>query len=394
MLAENLPTFFLLGVALVAYRYSGIGAWFQEFIKKDLRPSYDYIIVGGGTAGAVLASRLAEDDNRTVLLIEAGGIPTADPEIDVPVFADHARGGTEKGPADFDWTYYTVPQKNACKGHINQSSLWHCGKGLGGTSNLNYMLYLRGNRFDYDEWAKNGAEGWAYKDVLPYFIKSEDQRNGEFVRTVFHGFGGRMSVSDVGMTGANRIISNVFKEIGLKQRDYNGKTQFGWNTVQSTMRNGVRMGSYNAFLKRYMKKSNIYIATKANALKVVFEGKKAVGVAFTFKGKQVMSRANNEVILSAGTVGTAKLLMLSGVGPKAHLNSLQIPVVADLPVGDNLQDQVVGDGIEMFTPYTGFTITAARAENFVSAWAYSIFGTGILYFNPFPDKQLNLLGNV
>jgi len=191
-----------------------------------------------------------------------------------------------------------------------------------------------------------------------------------------------MSVTDVGKSATNKLMGEVFKEIGLKERDYNGKTQFGWHPVQATMRNGLRMGSYNAFLKRYMKKNNLYIATNSTALKVVFEGKKAVGVTFLHSTKrrgtkQVTIRANKEVILCAGAIGTPKLLMLSGVGPKAHLNSLQIPVVADLPVGENLQDQVMGDGIEFFTPYIGFTITAARAENFVSSWAYQIFGTGM-----------------
>lgn len=190
-----------------------------------------------------------------------------------------------------------------------------------------------------------------------------------------------MSVTDLGMTPTNKLLAEVFKEVGLKQRDYNGKTQFGWSPVQATMRNGLRMGSYNAFLKRYMKKSNIYISTGSTALKINFEGKKAVGVTMLRpKRKQMIQttvRANKEVIVCAGAIGTPKILMLSGVGPKAHLQSLQIPVVADLPVGENLQDQVYGDGIEFFTQYIGFTITAARAENLVSSWAYSIFGTGM-----------------
>lgn len=368
-----------IGVLMVAYRFLGIGDFFKELIKQDLQPAYDYVIVGGGTSGAVLAARLAEDKNVTILVIEAGGKPTEDPDIDIPVFADSVRGDVDvdRGPTKFNWMYNTTPQKFACKGFTDQTCLWHSGKGLGGSSNINYMLYLRGNRFDYDEWASNGAHGWAYKDVLPYFIKSEDQRKGEFVKTVFHGFGGRMSVSDVSASPLHKIIDLCFKEIGLKQRDYNGKTQFGWAPAQATIRWGVRWGTYNAFLKRSIGLDNLHVLTNAVAQKVIFEGRKAVGVVFKHNDKQTLVRANQEIILSSGTVGSAKLLLLSGVGPKSHLQAMKIPLVADLPVGDNLQDHVMGDGVEMFTPYTGFTITPTRAENFISGWQYSLFGSGM-----------------
>jgi choline dehydrogenase len=186
-----------------------------------------------------------------------------------------------------------------------------------------------------------------------------------------------MSVSDVGMTPMNRIVERCFKEIGLKQRDYNGKTQFGWGPAQATIRTGARCGTYNAFFRRSMKRKNLHIMTHASATKIIFEGKKAVGVSFKQDGKQKIVRVNQELILTAGTIGTAKLLLLSGVGPKSHLQSFKIPLVADLPVGENLQDQVIGDGVEYFTNQIGFTVTAARAENFLSAWGYSFFGTGM-----------------
>lgn len=377
MVARYIPTFMAIGVVLLAYRFLGIGEFFNEFIKQELLPAYDYIIVGGGTSGAVLASRLAEERNLTILLIEAGGDPSSHPDIDVPVFADMVRGDVDRGPGEFDWMYQTTPQKYACRGHTNHSCLLHSGRGLGGTSNINYMLYLRGNRFDFDDWANNGGHGWAYKDVLPYFIKSEDQRKGEFVKTVFHGFGGRLSVGDVGFSALHKIIELCFKEIGLKQRDYNGKTQFGWAPAQATIRFGVRWSTYNAFLRRSLGLNNLHVLTNAVAQKVVFEGKKAVGVVYRHEGEQKVARANKEVVLSAGTIGSAKLLLLSGVGPKSHLQSLKIPLVADLSVGENFQDHVVGDGIEMFTPYPGFTITPTRAENFLSSWTYSLFGTGM-----------------
>jgi choline dehydrogenase-like flavoprotein len=158
-----------IGAVLAAYRLLGMSEWLTEIIKKDLQPSYDYVIVGGGTSGGVLAYRLSEDANKTILVIEAGGHPNVE-NVDVPIFAD-----TVRSSGQLDWRYTTVPQKHACKAHVDQVCLWHLGKGLGGSSNINYMLYLRGNRYDYDEWANNlGAQGWMYRDVLPYFIKSED----------------------------------------------------------------------------------------------------------------------------------------------------------------------------------------------------------------------------
>jgi len=240
------------------------------------------------------------------------------------------------------------------------------------------MQYLRGSRHDYDSWASGGAAGWAYKDVLPYFIKSEDQQNGEFVRTVFHGFGGRMSVMDVGPTQVNQILALCFKEISLKKRDLNGKNQFGWGPTQATIRNGVRWSTFRAYLKRVMKDDNLHVLPYTVAQKILFEGKKAIGVLIRRdSGEEKVVLANKEIILSGGTVGTTKLLLLSGVGPKAHLQELKIPVVADLPVGENLQDHVYADGIEFYTPYPGVSISVASADSLTSSWSYSLFGTGM-----------------
>jgi len=378
----------VLAALLIAYQMSGIEEMVSRvFIKRDLKPKYDYIIVGGGTAGAVLAGRLSEDVNiKSILLIEAGENPTKKKKlpIDIPVLADALRG------TEFDWKYETVPQKDACKGHNNSICLWPSGKGLGGSSNLNYMQYLRGSRHDYDDWANNGAVGWAYKDVLPYFIKSEDQRNGEFIRTVFHGFGGRLTVGDANPAGITKVIDLVFKEIGLKKRDINGHNQFGWAPTQATIRRGVRWSTYRAFLHGVMDRKNLHVLTQANAHKIIFEGKTAVGVEFEYRGKVLKVQAEKEIFLTAGAIGTPKLLLLSGVGPKKHLQDLKIPVVADLPVGSNLQDHVIGDGIEFFTPYPGLTITAAKAENFMSAWAYSLFGTGMKSSPRFREAVANI----
>lgn len=372
MVARYIPSIIVIFVALAAYRLLGVGELFREFIKpKHLQPSYDYIVVGGGTSGAVLASRLAEEKKKTVLVIEAGRDPSGVPSIDIPLMADSVRG------TEFDWQYHTVPQKSACLGHIEKSAIWPSGKGLGGTSLLNYMQYLRGSRYDYDSWANAGAAGWAYKDVLPYFIKGEDQQNGEFVRTVFHGFGGRLAVMDVGPTTMNQIMHYCFKEIHLRRRDLNGKNQFGWGPTQATIRRGVRWSTYRAYLRRMLHEDNIHMLTQATALKIQFEARQATGVVVKYGGEEKVIKATGEIILAAGTVGTTKLLLLSGVGPKAHLQELKIPVVADLPVGENLQDHVIGDGVEFYTPYTGVSISMANADSFFSTWIYNIFGTGM-----------------
>lgn len=372
---------------VVAYQMLGIEDMVKVFIKRDLKAKYDYVIVGGGTSGAVLASRLAEEAGiKNILLIEAGDNPAKEKRIpiDIPVLADSVRG------TSFDWQYETVPQKDACKGHTNKVCLWPSGRGLGGSSNINYMQYLRGSRHDYDDWANNGALGWAYKDVLPYFIKSEDQRNGEFIRTVFHGFGGRMTVGDASPSAINKLLDYTYKEIGLKKRDVNGHNQFGWAPTQATIRSGMRWSTYRAFLQSSIDKKNLHVLTRATAHKILFEGKTAVGVEFEYRGKIMKVLAGKEVFLTAGTIGSAKLLMLSGVGPKKHLQDLKIPVVADLPVGDNLQDHVMGDGLEFFTPYTGLTITAAHAENFMSAWTYTLFGTGMKASPRFRESIANI----
>lgn len=372
MAASYIPAIVTILGALAAYRLLGLNELLEDFIKsKELKDTYDYIVVGGGTSGAVLATRLAEDKKKSILLIEAGGDPSSNPNIDVPLMADSVRG------TEYDWQYRTIPQKSSCLGHVEQSAIWPSGKGLGGSSLINYMQYLRGSRYDYDSWVTNGATGWGYKDVLPYFIKAEDQQNGEFIRTVFHGFGGRLSVMDVGPTTMNQIMGYCFKEMSLKKRDLNGKNQFGWGPTQATIKNGVRWSTYRAYLRRVLNEDNIQILTDTTAQKIVFQGQHATGVLIKHNGEDKVIKASDDIILAAGTVGTTKLLLLSGVGPKAHLQQLKIPVVADLPVGENLQDHVMSDGVVFHTPYPGVSISLANAESFMSSWMYTLFGTGM-----------------
>jgi len=370
MVGHHIPTVLVIFSVLVAYRLFGVSEFFETLSRKEIQKQYDYVIVGGGTAGAVLAARLSEDAKSEILLIEAGGDESRNPAVEVPIFADQVRG------SEADWSYRTVPQRHACKGHVDGVSIWPAGKGLGGSSNLNYMQYLRGSRHDYDDWAAHGAHGWAYKDVLPYFIKSEDNRNGEYVRTVFHGFGGRLSVSDIELSPVTRIMTSAYGEMGIKRRDVNGRSQYGFAATQATTRYGTRCGSYKAFLKQAKTRDNLHILTFATAKKILFEKKRAVGVLYTYKGEDLTVKARKEVLLAAGTVGSTKLLLLSGVGPRNHLQALKVPVVADLPVGDNLQDHVMADGVQYFSDHY-MSISAARAENFLTSWYYTLFGAGM-----------------
>jgi choline dehydrogenase len=373
MVGRYIPTLMVLGAVLAAYRIVGIERIIAGMTAKQLADSYDYIIVGGGTSGAVLAERLTDDEGKEVLLIEAGGDAYADGDefVDIPIYTDKMRG------SKYDWGYRTVPQKFASKGMENNTVIWPSGKGLGGTSLINYMQYLRANRHDFDEWAANGATGWAYKDVLPYFIGSEDNRNGEYIRTVFHGHGGRWTVTDIEQSTVGRIVTEAFKELGMKKRDVNGRSQYGYMPTQATIRNGVRWSTYKAFLTRALKKDNLYVLKNTRVDRVIFKGKHAIGVQFKDpEGKDTVIKAKKEIILAAGTVGTPRILLLSGVGPRNHLQQLKIPVVADLPVGDNLQDQVMTNGIEYFTNFT-MSLSAARSESFMSAWQYTLYGGGM-----------------
>lgn len=371
MVARYIPTVMAIGAFLAAYKLFGLEEYiYPPLTHGEIQKEYDYVIVGAGTTGAVLASRLSENSTLDILLLEAGGEETEDENVDIPIMTDKVRG------SDLDWSYRTVPQRHACKGHEDQVSIWPSGKGLGGTSNINYMQYLRGSRHDFDEWAHNGAHGWSYKDVLPYFIKSEDNRNAEFTRTVFHGFGGRLTVTDIELSPVTRIMSMAFNELGVKRRDINGRSQYGYGHTQATIRFGVRQSVAKAFLRQAMMRSNLHVSTNSPVTKILFDGKKASGVTFKRDDKQFVVKAKKEVILCAGTIGSAKLLLLSGIGPRGHLQSVKIPVVADLPVGDNLQDHVMSAPLEFYSPFE-MSITLAKSENFASAWAYSLFGAGL-----------------
>ncbi|XP_061934725.1 glucose dehydrogenase [FAD, quinone] isoform X2 [Apis cerana] len=297
---------------------------------------YDFIVVGGGSAGAVIASRLSEVSNWTVLLLEAGGDET---EIsDVPLLAGYIQ------LSDMDWKYQTSPPTSSayCLAMIGDRCNWPRGKVLGGSSVLNAMVYVRGNRRDYDNWARLGNTGWSYEDVLPYFLKSEDNRNPYLARTPYHTTGGYLTVQESPWRSPLSIaFLQAGQELGYANRDVNGAYQTGFMLNQATIRRGSRCSTAKAFLRPVKNRENLHIAMKTHALRVVFnEGKRATGVEVLRHGSHRLIRARREIVLSAGAINTPQLLMLSGIGPKEHLAEFGIPVISDLRVGDHLQDHV------------------------------------------------------
>ena len=286
-----------------------------------------------------MANRLSENPKWKVLLLEAGGYEST--ASDIPVAAQNLQ------LSSIDWAYTTEPQEAACFGLKNHVSAWPRGRVLGGSSVLNFMLYVRGNRRDYDHWAHLGNHGWSWKDVFPYFIKSEDNRDPEIVKNGHHGVGGYLTVSSPpDITPVAALFPEAGKFLGYPQVDINGPIQAGFTTPQGTTRDGSRCSTAKAFLRPIRKRKNLHVLTHAQVTKILInENKKAFGVQFFKSGAFHSVLSREEIIVSGGTVNSPQLLMLSGIGPKDHLASLGIPVVSDLPVGLNLQDQVYAGGI-------------------------------------------------
>ena len=292
--------------------------------------NYDYIIVGAGSAGCVVANRLSENPSNNVLLLEAGK-PDHSPWLHVPV----GYFKTMHNPK-FDWCYKTDKDPG-----INDRQLqWPRGKVLGGSSALNGLLYVRGQHQDYDRWSELGNKNWDFQSVLPYFKKSEDQSRGA---NEYHGTGGLLKVSDLRLRRpiADHFIAGASEcQIPIND-DYNGAQQEGIGYFQQTAHKGFRWSTAKGFLRPAKKRKNLTVLTQAHTCRVLFEGKQATGVEYLHRGKKMTGMCNREVILSAGTIGSPQILQCSGVGEGNHLQSLGIPVVNDLiGVGKNLQDHL------------------------------------------------------
>ena len=289
---------------------------------------YDYVIVGAGSAGCVLAARLTEDPAVRVLLLEAGPPDEAD-EIHIPAALNLLFQST------YDWDFRTEPQERAA----GRSIYWPRGRMLGGSSSMNAMIYIRGSRYDYDGWRDEyGCSGWGYTDLVPYFRKSEGNSRGE---SSYHGGSGPLSVQDLKhRSPLTKAFISAAGECGLSANDdFNAAHQDGAGFYQVTQRDGRRWSAADAFLRPAMSRPNLTVTTDALATSVVVEGGRAIGVRYLRHGNDEFVPTEGEVILCGGAVSSPHLLMLSGIGPADHLREHHIPVVVDSPgVGSNLSD--------------------------------------------------------
>ncbi len=314
---------------------------------------YDYIVIGAGSAGCVVANRLTEDTDTTVLLLEAGN-PDTKPEIYIPAECISLLG------SEVDWGYFSEPET-----YLNNRKMF-CSRGkvLGGSSSINFMMYVRGNAHDYDQWQALGNPDWSYQDVLPYFKKSEHQQRGA---SAFHGVGGELSVTDsLSPAVISQCSIDACVAMGYDYNpDFNGSQQEGVGLYQLTVKNGKRHSAAAAFLVPILQRANLTIRTGALVTRLLFEGTRAVGVEYLHEGTTLHQiRASREVILSAGAFDSPKLLMLSGIGDANHLQAVGVPVMADLPgVGRNLQDHILACVVQAATQ----TIHPAVTSNGIEA---------------------------
>jgi choline dehydrogenase len=291
---------------------------------------HEYVIVGAGSAGCVLAHRLSEDPAVSVLLLESGGADSAW-EFHIPA------AFSKLFKSVHDWSYYTEEQAQ-----LKQRTVYMPrGKVLGGSSSINAMIYMRGNRYDYDHWSTLGNPGWSYAEVLPYFKKAEHQERGA---SAYHGVGGPLNVADQRYVNPlTRAFVTAGVELGWPHNaDFNGAEQEGVGVYQVTQKQGQRHSTAEAYLKPARGRRNLTVLPRAHATRLLFDQRRCVGVAYLRDGQPRQTHARREVLLCAGAINSPQVLLLSGIGPAVQLQLLSLPVVQDLPgVGQNLQDHVV-----------------------------------------------------
>ncbi len=332
---------------------------------------YDYIVVGGGTAGCTLAARLSEDTSVTVCLIEAGGSGKSW-YVDVPAAILIAQRS-----AALNWRFQSEPQPQLNGRRIGVPR----GKGLGGSALINGMVYFRGHPRDYDDWSQSGATGWSYREVLPYFCKSE--HNEDFGDTIYHGSGGPMNVR--GVRGPNPLNQGFFDALaGLgypARRDLNGEDSEGMSLRQLSIRGGIRETTARALLYPAMGRRNLTVLTDLRVTRVVLEGRRAVGV----EAGQRIIRARREVVLAAGAIQSPQVLLLSGIGDGEHLADVGVPLRHHLPgVGRNLHDHMASP-VHMSMHHTASYGLSWRTipRNLRILAQYALFRSGPLSNNVF-----------
>jgi choline dehydrogenase-like flavoprotein len=332
----------LISILIDSHKQLGNPDDYPHDATPHLLDEYDFIVVGAGSAGSVVANRLSEVSHWKVLLLEAGGDPT--PTSDIPALTCHLQ------KTDIDWQYQTEPEEGMCQGFRDRRCNWPRGKVLGGSSVLNFMLYVRGMKGDYDAWAAAGNRGWNYEQVLPYFKKSEDMTSERLLRKhsngiTYHSRGGPVTLEKCEGINFGGTLLEAVKELGYETLDdVNGEHQLGFSNVFATIRNGTRCSTAKAFLSPIKFRENLHVAKHAHVTKILIndQTKTAHGVELRSRdGRNLTVKFRNEVILSAGSINSPQILMLSGIGPHEHLNEIGIkPIVSNLRVGENLQDHI------------------------------------------------------
>jgi choline dehydrogenase-like flavoprotein len=354
---------------------------------------YDFIIIGGGAAGCVLARRLVDTGQFSVLVLEAGPNDWH-PYIHMPA------GFTKLTGASHSWGYETVPQTG-----LNGSEIWYPqGRVLGGGSSINAQVYTRGNRWDYDNWADHGCTGWSYDEILPFFRKAED--NNRYADD-FHGQGGPLKVSDALPHPLTTVFVRAAQQAGLPfNPDFNGAEQMGSGFYQVTNRDGKRCSTVDGYLAPIRKHANLQVRTKAFVTKIEFSGDRAVAVQVKQGSAEKRIEASREIILTSGAIGSPRTLMHSGIGDAGALTRLGIETVRDVPsVGQNLQDHM---DVFSVTECSGDYSIDRYKPWYMTGWAgaqYLMFGTGVVASNlcdgggfwyadeeaPAPDVQFHFL---
>ena len=344
---------------------------------------FDFIVVGAGSAGCVLANRLSELADVTVLVIEAGGQDSYR-DIHIPlIFMDLQKTAV-------DWQFRTTPQLHSTHAMQGGRSLWPRGKVLGGSSSINTMIYVRGHPGDFDGWEESGAEGWSWEEVLPYFKKAENYKGGDG-KAGYRGDTGPLVVEKARYVSEGaKVFQNAVKELGIPSSGCEGTSRLGAQNIMQTVNKGRRWSTASAYLHPARDRENLFVLTHTHVRRLELKGDKVEGVWVVDSGEEVtgrerLFRARREVILSAGAIGSPHILFLSGIGPAKQLKDAHIRVEKDLPVGKNLQDHIMfplSYIIENIPPKECFTFTRPCAESAFSIVNYLLFQQGMLSTSP------------